>query len=342
MKAPRLYRRLGSTRKLGFATGGWISLYAAADHLLLRTSSGFVETYRRFYFVDIEAITVRTTVRGIFWNAGLGLGLFISLLVILLQPGPHIVSGFFAGIFVSLLILNIALGTTCATQLQTRVQKRALPIRRVRKALHVVDQLSSNIQTAQAEIALATAAQAQVPVATPAIPAPTSSVPPLLPGEKPASSRSWLHAPVFAFFMLGGGITILAGLQHAASLRYSAFVVLFLTLLVGIIGILLQRRFRLPRRPSIVVWISFIAHAVALPAIYTIYSMIYTIQMLKGASPQAPPPLFTSQMPLSALGDLPGFDTVLLFCGAFSVVLALVGFFAMLLSPRQMNPDSAR
>jgi hypothetical protein len=125
-------------------------------------------------------------------------------------------------------------------------------------------------------------------------------------------------------------------------LRYSACAALFVNLLVGIFGLLLQRRFRLWRRPSIVVWISFVAHALALPTIYFVYSMIYSFQMVSAASgSNAPPSPFTMQMPLSALGNLPGFDRVLLFSGFFSVALALAGYFAMLLSPWRIKLDSA-
>jgi hypothetical protein len=48
------------------------------------------------------------------------------------------------------------------------------------------------------------------------------------------------------------------------------------------------------------------------------------------------------QMPLSALGDLPGFDTVLLVTGIFCMVLSLAGYFAMLLSPWRVKLDSAK
>ena len=342
MKAPRLYRRLASSRKFGFVVGGWMSLHAANDHLLLRVSSGFVETYRRFYFADIEAITVRTTVRHAVWNFVHGAGLLVSVLSILLSDPPHFGAGFFAGLFALLLIWNIALGKSCATQLQTRVQKRELPIRRLRKAQRVIDQLSSKIETAQAEIALATPAQTEA-VAIPVRPAPTSSEPPLLPGEKPVGGRGWLHAVVFAALLLGGAVEVWAGLQHTNWLRYSACAALFLNLLVGVFGLLLQRRFRLWRRPSIVVWVSFIAHALALPTIYFVYTMIYSFQMVSSAAnSNAPPSPFSMQMPLSALGNLPGFDTVLLVAGIFSVVLALAGYFAMLLSPWRVKLDSGQ
>src|SRR5688572_11648215 len=165
MKSPRLYRRLASTRSFAFAAGGLMSLYAATDHLLLRVSSGFVESYRRFYFADIEAITVRTTARRMIWNIVHGIGLLVSLMVIWLSSPPHFVSAFFAALFGLLLIWNNALGKTCATRLQTRVQKRDLPIRRLRKALRVIDQLSSKIQMAQAQVALATPPQTEAAAA---------------------------------------------------------------------------------------------------------------------------------------------------------------------------------
>jgi hypothetical protein len=47
------------------------------------------------------------------------------------------------------------------------------------------------------------------------------------------------------------------------------------------------------------------------------------------------------QMPLSALGDLPGFDTVLTVSGISCVVLAVAGYFAMLLSPWRVKLDRA-
>jgi hypothetical protein len=142
--------------------------------------------------------------------------------------------------------------------------------------------------------------------------------------------------------MLNGALAIWAGLQHTPPLRYSACAALFINLPVAIVALVLQRRFRLPQRPGIVVWISLIAHAIALPAIYFVYSMIYTLQTVAAAGPGAPPPPLTMQMPLSALGNLPGFDTVLLVSGLFGVGLAVAGCYAMLLTPpRQMDPHSA-
>lgn len=336
MKAPRLYRRLAS--KFGIVSGG--SLHAAADHLLLRSSTVFMETYHRFYFADIEAIAVRQTTRGIFWNVALGLGLFVCLAIIRVKPGPHWVSGAFAGIFALLLILNVSLGTTCVTQLQTRVQTRALPIRRVRKALRVVDRLFQNIAAAQAQIVLAAPVETQVQPLAPVIQSPRSSGPPPLPGEKPVSRGRWLHAAVFSVLALSGALAIWAGLQHSAPLRYAACAALLANLPVGIVALVQQRRFRLPPRPGVFVWISVIGHSIVLPIAYFVFSTIHAVQMTRKGGPP-PNPFATQVVPLSAFGDLPGFDTMLWISGAFCVVVALLGGFAILASRGRMEPAGA-
>jgi len=338
MKSPRLYRKLASARKMGFASGGWISLHAAADHLLLRSSSGFVETYHRFYFTDVEAVTVRHTARGFYWNVALSVGLFVSLAVMLAKPPPHVASGAFAGFFTLLLILNISLGATCVTQLQTRVQTRVLPIRRVRKALRVVDRLFKTIEGAQAHIALAAPVEIPVQAFAPVTPAARFSVPPPLPGEKPVSRGSWLHVVVFTLLLLSGAIAIVAGLQRSAPLRYSACAALLANLVIGIVALVQQRRYRLPSRPGVIVWISVMAHSLVLPTAYFAFSMIHSLEMANEMAKRPPVAPLPMQVSLSALGDLPGFDTMLWVCGVFCTLLAGVGYFAMLATRGRTEP----
>jgi hypothetical protein len=308
--------------------------------LLLRSSTGFAETYRRFYFADIEAVTVRQTHRGIFWNVALGLGLLVCIAIILVQSGPHIVSGAFAGILGFLLMMNISLGTTCVMHLQTRVQTQTLPIRRVRKALRVVDRLFPNIEAAQAQIALAAPVATQVEALAPVIQAHKSSGPPPLPGEKPASRGRWLHVAVFLVLALTGAIAIWAGLQPSAPLRYTACAALLVNLPIGIVALVQQRRHRWPTQPGVFVWISVIGHSVALPTASFVFSFIHTLQMAPKGEPP-PNPFAPQAIPLSAFGDLPGFDATLWIFGAFCVLLALLGSFAILTERGRNEPAGA-
>lgn len=145
---PNPYRRLPGTGSGAFET---VRLYQAADHLLQVSSSGFIETYRRFYFRDIQAIVVHETVKGRNWNA---VWTFLGALCVIaaLQVGnpAAIVWWSVAGIFLLLLILNIAGGPTCVCQIRTAVQTRPLPsLGRLRRAVRIIAQLRPHLEAAQ-------------------------------------------------------------------------------------------------------------------------------------------------------------------------------------------------
>ncbi len=64
-KAPKDYTRLPGR---GLRYGGFrlfsraiCTLWMGADHLLLVDRTGYTESYKRFYFADIQAIVVRRT-----------------------------------------------------------------------------------------------------------------------------------------------------------------------------------------------------------------------------------------------------------------------------------------
>jgi hypothetical protein len=126
-------------------------LYLGPDHLLLVTSSGYSESYRRFYLRDIQAITVRKTVRGQVWNSILA---FLTLLAVIIAfqlsgAAMFIWSGI-AGILLALLAVNFGRGPTCLCQIRTAVQIRPLPpLNRLRRARRVIAQLRPLIVAAQ-------------------------------------------------------------------------------------------------------------------------------------------------------------------------------------------------
>jgi len=142
------YRRLPGTGSSAFEQ---VKLYQGPDHLLLVASSGYNENYKRFYFRDIQAITVRASARGKVWNAIWGL-LTLSAAAIALQVGgvAFVVWSIIAGIFFILLAVHFAFGPTCICQIQTAVQTRPLPsLNRLRRARKVIARLRPIIEGAQ-------------------------------------------------------------------------------------------------------------------------------------------------------------------------------------------------
>jgi hypothetical protein len=164
--AEREYRRLtrARTRRKGlftaFATRS--SLWLGRDHLLSIDSTGYTEEYKRFYFRDIQAVTLAKSKRRAVWNWVLGAPTAVCVggwgydLVSSGGMGTaaivtgSIVTSFFA---VPLLINNL-LGPTCVCHLSTAVQREELPsLCRLRRARRILNQIRPRIVAAQGQLA---------------------------------------------------------------------------------------------------------------------------------------------------------------------------------------------
>jgi hypothetical protein len=150
-KADKLYRKLPGR---GATVTHYTRLYAGPDHLLQVFSTGFTETYKRFYFRDIQAMTIRKTVVGKIVNAGLGGFVALFAIPALFAGGAGtIVLMSFAGVIAVILGVNIGMGPTCVCHLKTAVQNEKVPsLSRMRRARRVLEGLRPAIMTLQGEM----------------------------------------------------------------------------------------------------------------------------------------------------------------------------------------------
>lgn len=159
--APEIkYKRLTrSAARAGFVVAfqSRTSLWLGPDHLLSVDSTGYTETYKRFYFRDIQAVVVQKTKAFQVLNFFLGLAVLVLLLLTIAVvpktaaswnsegPAGVIILGIFIGLFVLFLSLNLIAGPTCKTFLRTAVQIEPLPslgrVRRMRKVLKKIHPL---------------------------------------------------------------------------------------------------------------------------------------------------------------------------------------------------------
>jgi hypothetical protein len=191
-----------STRAISIASHSRSSLWLGEDHLLLVQGSGFNEGYKRFYFRDIQAFTVRQTGRRTGWNLVLGVLLILFVLLGLALAGDMGTGGtiVYMSIFMVILgiplLVNNLLGQACKCWVQTAVQTEELPsLSRVRRTQKVLARIRPLIAAAQgqftaAEVAArlqeaATTGPAAVPAAAPVEPAPAN---PPFGGEPPVST----------------------------------------------------------------------------------------------------------------------------------------------------------
>ncbi|MGD0349857.1 MAG: hypothetical protein ABSB84_06020 [Verrucomicrobiota bacterium] len=138
------------------------SLWLGKDHLLGVDSSGYTETYKRFYFRDIQAVTLMGTKRRAIWNWVLGLLTAIFLLFLLASLpytgstgsnsnlGEIVFFAFLGFVFAVPFLINNLLGPSCICHLRTAVQIEELPsLCRVRKTRRVLEQIRPLIIAAQ-------------------------------------------------------------------------------------------------------------------------------------------------------------------------------------------------
>lgn len=151
------YKRLpGRGSKSGFlhSFGGSCSLWLTDDHLLLIENNGISESYRRFYFRDIQAIVIQKTNYARNFNYIAVFILFVTAIISL----SHILGNGFLNsavmfiFFISLisLALNYFMGVTCICRIITAVQDEEIPsLKRLRNAVKVkkvIDNVCSALQ----------------------------------------------------------------------------------------------------------------------------------------------------------------------------------------------------
>ena len=148
--------RARSRSDFGVAFVSRASLWLGSDHLLLVDSNGYTETYKRFRFRDIQAISIRETTRRKVWAV-----VWLTLAFLCMIPGltvggieALIVFASIAAGFVVALLINVAAGPTCICHLHTAVQSEELsPLKRLRSARRFLHRLRPFITQAQGEIA---------------------------------------------------------------------------------------------------------------------------------------------------------------------------------------------
>ena len=137
------------------------SLWLGSDHLLFVESTGYSESYKRFYFRDIQAVTVRATQARLVWNLIL---IPIVLICLACCDYPALIAGtigpgtvialIFAFVLGIPLLLNNLFGPTCACQIRTAVQTEDLPsLRRVRQTRKILRRIEPLIAEAQGQLA---------------------------------------------------------------------------------------------------------------------------------------------------------------------------------------------
>ena len=171
------------------------NLWLGSDHLLSVETEGYTESYRRFYFKDIQAFILHKSRRQMMLSLVLGFFTTLFTLIVLVNDAIElkIVFSIVALLFGIPLVLNLALGPTCNCDLRTAVQTERIPsmgrLRRARKVLTRIRPLIAEAQGALTPEEISSRFRAlQTGVPEPAGSNPTDA-PPVI-GELPPTSPS--------------------------------------------------------------------------------------------------------------------------------------------------------
>lgn len=169
---------------------GFSSLWLGKDHLLTIESTGYTEEYKRFYYRDIQAITVRKTKRQAVTGVVMGIvtlffaGLGLAFGNAYGDDAGSIFCWIVAGVIGVLFVINLAAGATTTCYLRSAVQTEELPsLSRWRRANKALARLRPLIIAAQGELApgeVALRMQEILSSRTPANETPPGDYPPVL------------------------------------------------------------------------------------------------------------------------------------------------------------------
>lgn len=182
-QTPKPYTRLTRPRS---GVGTYSSLWRAADHLLVVNSTGFNESYRRFYFRDIKGFILTESKRYFYYNIVSGIVLLLSLLPLMLDLSDGVglsraMADSFPMMFIAVpalivLVVNLIKGPSCNIAVATGLQSpRLTPVGRKRAWRKLHAKIDAPIRETQAAL-LADAAVVDAPSTGEAEPeAPTST-----------------------------------------------------------------------------------------------------------------------------------------------------------------------
>lgn len=271
---PTEYRCLARDRRFlpASAISESFSLWLGSDHLLLVSREAFTETYKRFFFKDIQAVVLLKTRLAAIYNTALAIVVFLLSVTAVLAAvndwgvGAAALASVFA--LVSLIPLSVALlrGPACECYIHTSVQtERLYALSRLKAATEVVRTIGRAVEAVQGNLSPDEAARIWTeranrgePGAAPGrtmtdVPKPSPAVPGV---QRPLKYYSgWAHMALFSL-MLADFVNSCSEWFIKGGL-FGAFVAaVFLLTMAGflIVALVKQHRSRVTKDLKITTW----------------------------------------------------------------------------------------
>lgn len=249
----------------GFKRGTWVSvigirarLWRGKDHILSVINQGYSEEYKRFYYKDIQAFTIRKTKYSLIINIIISLlFLFCSGITLANEEELSIIFWFFSAIPLAVLILNIIRGKSCITHLHTAVGSEELPsLGRVSHAKKVITLLQPFIDQAQGKLSLEEIRELSQKELERKVDKELPRPVPALPKENIFSDyKGKFHTILFALLLTDAIISYITFFQNSIYVTVSSTMVFCMMALVLIVALIKQRNSMLGDGIIITTWL---------------------------------------------------------------------------------------
>jgi FtsH-binding integral membrane protein len=258
-RSQREYQRLPGR---GRTLLGSSTLWLGPDHLLAVDGRGYSETYRRFYYRDIQAIASGRTSR---W---LAMASLLGLAVAAVGWGFFATSSELRWIWaipavplLLLFILNLLYGPTCVCRITTAAQTVRLPsLTRASRARRAFDRIRARVEAEQGAWA------GEAPIAGPPEPAaeglsapalslPHLPQPPSLPARR---DTTLLHRVLFWSLIADSALTVVSLTLKESGAYIAGAALLVVEFGLAIAAIVRQRRTDIPKGVRGLVWATLV------------------------------------------------------------------------------------
>ncbi|MDP6634224.1 MAG: hypothetical protein QGG42_04960 [Phycisphaerae bacterium] len=222
------------------------------DHVLLASRMLWFERYNRFYFADIQAITICRTQTGLVWNILLGVGTGLIAFGGMLNDFP-LVSLIWLGIFALPLIMNVIQGPTCSCHIYTAVSARKLAcFNRLDKAALFLQTVRPLVTAVQGEVS-----DEEIIEQAPLMPVTTRTQPGDLPAGPKRHYNGRVHNILFIVLLLVAIVFGLQMLREFEAIGWLIAILLALQFAMAISAAAKQSGTNIPNGLRTVVWLAF-------------------------------------------------------------------------------------
>ena len=247
---------------------GRFTLWLADDHLLAVEFNGYTESYKRYLFKDIQALTALRTKESTVVTvicAALAAVAAIPVLLLLLPPitRPTVwewVTGALAFLFLVLLAINLLRGPTCVCHVRTALGLNELPsIRRLRHFSKVVERLRPLITTVQGPTAEPSAASNPGSGTASVKPVFQASLAGIPTGKLEGGYNGRMHMALFGLMIAGAAFSWFRHSHGDVLFGIANFVRLLALLCLICLALNRQGKFTVPKSMKAITWIALIA-----------------------------------------------------------------------------------